>query len=69
VVQPVAEGPSGILPEVAARLATSGLRVADLALRCPALDDPDGTRAAPPRPRPAGREAAHYLVRPDGHIG
>jgi len=28
---------------VAARLAASGLRVADLALRRPTLDDPDGT--------------------------
>jgi ABC-2 type transport system ATP-binding protein len=38
VVLPVADGP-GILPEVATRLATSGLRVADLALRRPSLDD------------------------------
>jgi hypothetical protein len=38
VVLPVADGPA-ILPEVAARLATSGLRVADLAVRRPTLDD------------------------------
>jgi hypothetical protein len=42
VVQPVAEGPSGILPEVAARLATSGLRVADPALRRPPSTTPTG---------------------------
>ncbi|HEY2956835.1 MAG TPA: ATP-binding cassette domain-containing protein [Actinomycetota bacterium] len=38
VVLPVADGPA-ILPEVAARLAASGLRVADLAVRRPTLDD------------------------------
>jgi len=38
VVIPVAGGP-GILPEVAARLAAAGLRIADLALRRPTLDD------------------------------
>ena len=38
VVVPVTDGP-GILPEVAGRLARSGLRVADLALRRPSLDD------------------------------
>jgi ABC-2 type transport system ATP-binding protein len=38
VVIPVADGP-GILPQVAARLATAGLRVSDLALRRPTLDD------------------------------
>jgi ABC-2 type transport system ATP-binding protein len=38
VVIPVADGPS-ILPQVAARLATAGLRVSDLALRRPTLDD------------------------------
>jgi ABC-2 type transport system ATP-binding protein len=38
VVLPVADGP-GILPEVATRLAAGGLRVADLALRRPTLDD------------------------------
>ncbi|SIM56796.1 ATP-binding cassette domain-containing protein [Micromonospora cremea] len=38
VVVPVADGP-GVLPEVAARLAASGLRVSDLALRRPTLDD------------------------------
>jgi len=38
VVIPVADGPA-ILPEVAARLARGGLRVSDLALRRPSLDD------------------------------
>ncbi|MDT5039402.1 MAG: type transport system ATP-binding protein [Actinoplanes sp.] len=38
VVVPVSDGP-GILPEVAARLAAGGLRVSDLALRRPSLDD------------------------------
>jgi daunorubicin resistance ABC transporter ATP-binding subunit len=38
VVIPVADGPT-ILPEVAARLAAHHLRVADLALRRPTLDD------------------------------
>jgi len=38
VVVPVADGPS-ILLEVAARLAADGLRIADLALRRPTLDD------------------------------
>ena len=38
VVVPVTGGP-GILPDVATRLAASGLRVSDLALRRPTLDD------------------------------
>jgi daunorubicin resistance ABC transporter ATP-binding subunit len=38
VVIPVADGPA-ILPEVAARLAASGLRVCDLVVRRPSLDD------------------------------
>ena len=38
VVLPVDAGPA-ILPELAARLAASGLRIADLALRRPTLDD------------------------------
>jgi len=38
VLVPVTDGP-GILPEVAARLAAAGLRVTDLALRRPTLDD------------------------------
>jgi daunorubicin resistance ABC transporter ATP-binding subunit len=38
VMVPVADGP-GILPDVAARLAAAGLRVSDLALRRPTLDD------------------------------
>jgi len=37
-VIPVADGP-GVLPEVAARLAAADLRVSDLALRRPTLDD------------------------------
>jgi ABC-2 type transport system ATP-binding protein len=38
VLVPVIDGP-GILPEVAARLAAGGLRITDLALRRPTLDD------------------------------
>ncbi len=38
VVVPVADGP-GVLPEVAARLAAARVRVSDLALRRPSLDD------------------------------
>jgi ABC-2 type transport system ATP-binding protein len=38
VVVPITDGP-GVLPEVAARLAAGGLRVSDLALRRPTLDD------------------------------
>ncbi len=38
VVLPVADGPA-ILPELAARLSSSGLHVADLSLRRPTLDD------------------------------
>ncbi len=38
IVIPVADGPA-ILPAVAARLADGGLRVSDLALRRPSLDD------------------------------
>ena len=38
VVVPVTDGP-GILPDVAARLAATGLRVSDLTLRRPTLDD------------------------------
>jgi ABC-2 type transport system ATP-binding protein len=38
LVLPVTDGPA-ILPELAARLADSGLRVADLAVRRPTLDD------------------------------
>jgi ABC-2 type transport system ATP-binding protein len=38
VLVPLTDGP-GILPEVAARLAAGGLRVTDLALRRPTLDD------------------------------
>jgi ABC-type multidrug transport system ATPase subunit len=38
VVVPVTDGP-GILPQVATRLAAAGLRVSDLALRRPTLDD------------------------------
>ncbi len=38
VVIPVAKG-AAILPDVAARLADAGLRVSDLAVRRPSLDD------------------------------
>jgi hypothetical protein len=38
VVMPVADGP-GVLPAVAFRLAENGLRVSDLVLRRPTLDD------------------------------
>jgi daunorubicin resistance ABC transporter ATP-binding subunit len=38
LVLPVTDG-TGILPQVAARLANNGLRIADLALRRPTLDD------------------------------
>jgi daunorubicin resistance ABC transporter ATP-binding subunit len=38
VTLPVADGPA-VLPDVAARLAAAGLRVADLTLRRPTLDD------------------------------
>jgi daunorubicin resistance ABC transporter ATP-binding subunit len=38
VLVPVSDG-AGVLPDVAARLATAGLRVSDLALRRPTLDD------------------------------
>jgi daunorubicin resistance ABC transporter ATP-binding subunit len=38
VLVPVVDGPA-VLPEVAARLAATGLRVSDLALRRPSLDD------------------------------
>ncbi len=67
VVVPVADGP-GVLPEVAARLAAGGLRVADLALRRPTLDDvflaltgqPTGPDAPadPDRQDPGGKGAA-----------
>jgi daunorubicin resistance ABC transporter ATP-binding subunit len=56
VVVPVADGPA-ILPEVAARLAGSGLRVSDLVLRRPSLDDVfltlTGQPTRPPTPDPA----------------
>jgi daunorubicin resistance ABC transporter ATP-binding subunit len=50
---PVADGP-GLLPEVATRLAATGLRITDLTLRRPTLDDVfltltgHGTRPTPP---------------------
>jgi ABC-2 type transport system ATP-binding protein len=49
VVVPVANGPS-ILPELAARLAAKNLRVADLALRRPTLDDVFLTLTGTPLP-------------------
>lgn len=65
VVVPVTDGPA-VLPEVAARLAEAGLRVADLALRRPTLDDvfltltgrpTVATAEAPEHPAPASRPA------------
>jgi hypothetical protein len=66
VLVAVTDGP-GILPEVAARLAAGGLRIADLALRRPTLDDvflaltgqptPAATSAASPG-RASGEAAA-----------
>ena len=51
MILPVTDGP-GILPDVATRLAANNLRVADLALRRPTLDDVfltlTGQAAAPP---------------------
>jgi ABC-2 type transport system ATP-binding protein len=52
VVLPVSDGP-GVLAELARRLATSGLRVADLALRRPSLEDVFLTLTGPPGDRPA----------------
>ncbi|MPZ81929.1 MAG: ATP-binding cassette domain-containing protein [Actinophytocola sp.] len=52
VVLPVTDGPA-ILPEVAARLAATGLRVTDLAVRRPSLDDVFLTLTG----QPAGRSA------------
>lgn len=66
VLVPVTDGPA-VLAEVATRLARSGLRVADLALRRPTLDDVFLTltghpTATPAEPAPA-RKADHS---PDG---
>jgi ABC-2 type transport system ATP-binding protein len=60
VILPVTDGP-GILPDVATRLAANNLRVADLALRRPTLDDVfltlTGQAAAPPaQADPAGEQ-------------
>jgi len=49
---PVADGP-GILPEVAARLSTTGLHVADIALRRPTLDEVFLTLTGQPTPGPS----------------
>jgi daunorubicin resistance ABC transporter ATP-binding subunit len=63
VVIPVADGP-GVLPEVAARLSAAGLRISDLALRRPTLEDvfltltgqePPGVAAPPPEHVAGGR--------------
>jgi daunorubicin resistance ABC transporter ATP-binding subunit len=56
VVIPVADGP-GILPQVAARLATAGLRVSDLALRRPTLDDVFLTLTGQPSAAPSQPDA------------
>ncbi|WP_406080158.1 ATP-binding cassette domain-containing protein [Micromonospora sp. NBC_00858] len=55
IVVPVADGP-GILPDVAARLATSGLRVSDLALRRPTLDDVFLTLTGQPTTTPSASD-------------
>jgi ABC-2 type transport system ATP-binding protein len=49
VILPVANG-AGILPELAARLAASGLQIADLALRRPTLDEVFLTLTGQPGP-------------------
>jgi daunorubicin resistance ABC transporter ATP-binding subunit len=69
LVIPVTEGP-GILPEVATRLAAAGLRIADLALRRPTLDDVfltlTGQPGAPPGPARAGAHAGRDDPAPAG---
>ena len=57
VVIPVADGP-GVLPEVAARLADAGLRVTDLALRRPTLDDVFLTLTGEPSATPSTLDTA-----------
>lgn len=72
VVVPIADGP-GILPDVAARLATAGVRVADLALRRPTLDDVflalTGQVAEPPADHDPSRTPAFASPPASGHDG
>jgi daunorubicin resistance ABC transporter ATP-binding subunit len=58
VVVPVADGPA-VLPEVATRLAASGLRVADLTLRRPTLDDVFLALTGQPTGQDAPPDAGH----------
>jgi daunorubicin resistance ABC transporter ATP-binding subunit len=51
ITLPVAAGPA-VLPDIAARLAATGLRVADLTLRRPTLDDVFLTLTGQPSPPP-----------------
>jgi ABC-2 type transport system ATP-binding protein len=53
LVIPVAAGGPGVLPEVAARLSAAGLRIADLTLRRPTLDDVFLTLTGQPSAPPA----------------
>jgi daunorubicin resistance ABC transporter ATP-binding subunit len=57
VIVAVADGP-GILPEVAARLANGGLRISDLALRRPSLDDVFLTLTGSPTTAPSTDDTA-----------
>jgi daunorubicin resistance ABC transporter ATP-binding subunit len=57
VVVPVSDGP-GILPDVADRLASAGLRVSDLALRRPTLDDVFLTLTGQPTTAPSTTDSA-----------
>jgi ABC-2 type transport system ATP-binding protein len=57
VVLPVADGP-GVLGEAVARLAASGLRVSDVALRRPSLDDVFLTLTGQPATAVAGSDLA-----------
>jgi daunorubicin resistance ABC transporter ATP-binding subunit len=66
VVVPVADGPA-ILPELAARLASSNLRVADVALRRPTLEEAFLALTAHPSPSSAHPERADD--RPAGSPG
>jgi ABC-2 type transport system ATP-binding protein len=58
VILPVADGP-GILPELAARLAAADLRVADLAVRRPTLDEVFLTLTGQPGPGTAAAACNH----------
>ncbi len=64
VVLPVTDGPA-VLPELAARLAASRIRVADLAVRRPTLDDVFLTLTGHPGAGSAGSAAAPACQRRD----